>query len=178
VSALGLAVKTGVAKAVALEALEHLHGVAGRMQLAGHTNAGAPVFVDFAHTPDGLEKLLRGVRPHTMGRIIIVFGCGGDRDPDKRPKMGAIADKLADVVIVTDDNPRTEIPADIRAAVLAGCPGAREIADRSAAIKYGISQLQKNDCLVIAGKGHETGQIIGDKTIPFSDVAVAREALL
>ncbi len=177
VTALGLAVKTGVEKQVALEALAQLRGVSGRMQLAGHTHMGAPVFVDFAHTPDGLEKLLRGVRPHTMGRIIIVFGCGGDRDPDKRPKMGKIADKLADLVIVTDDNPRTERPADIRAAVLAGCPGAREIAERGEAIKYGISRLQKNDCLVIAGKGHETGQIIGNKTIPFSDIAVAREAL-
>ncbi len=178
VSALGLAVKSGVDKDVALEALEHLRGVAGRMELAGRTDAGAPVFVDFAHTPDGLEKLLRGVRPHTMGRIIVVLGCGGDRDPDKRPKMGAIAKKLADMVIVTDDNPRSEIPADIRKAVLAGNPDAKEIADRAEAINYGISLLQKHDCLVIAGKGHETGQIIGGKTVPFNDVAVAREALV
>ncbi len=177
VCALGLAVKTGVGKDIALKALEHLHGVAGRMQLAGRTQMGAPVFVDFAHTPDGLEKLLRGVRPHTMGRIIIVFGCGGDRDPDKRPKMGAVAQKLADLVIVTDDNPRTEVPARIRGAVKAGCPGAQEIADRGEAIAHAISLLQKNDCLVIAGKGHETGQIIGDKTVPFSDVDVARAVL-
>jgi len=147
------------------------------MELTGRTDAGAPVFVDFAHTPDGLEKLLRGVRPHTMGRIIVVFGCGGDRDPDKRPKMGAVAGKLADMVIVTDDNPRSEVPADIRKAVLAGCPDAQEIAGRAEAIAHGISLLQKNDCLVIAGKGHETGQIIGGETIPFSDVAVAREVL-
>lgn len=177
VSALGLAVKTGVSQAVALEALTKLVGVAGRMELAGRTDAGAPIFVDFAHTPDGLEKLLRGVRPHTMGRIIVVFGCGGDRDPDKRPKMGKIADKLADIVIVTDDNPRTEVAADVRRAVLVGCPNATEIGDRAEAIAHGISLLGHNDCLVIAGKGHEQGQIVGDKIIPFSDVEVARGLL-
>ncbi len=182
VSALGLAVKTGVAKDIALEALTHLVGVAGRMELAGRkgvgsTDAGAPVFVDFAHTPDGLEKLLRGVRPHTMGRIIVVFGCGGDRDPDKRPKMGEIAARLADIAIVTDDNPRTEIPAKIRAAVLIGCPDAQEIGDRAKAIAHGISLLKHDDCLVIAGKGHEQGQIVGDKIIPFSDVQIAKELL-
>ncbi len=177
VSALGLAVKTGVPQDVALAALAHLEGVAGRMELAGRTKMGAPVFVDFAHTPDGLEKLLRGVRPHTMGRIIVVFGCGGDRDPDKRPKMGRIADKLADMVIVTDDNPRTEIPAEIRKAVLVGCPDAAEIGDRTEAIAHGVSLLGKGDCLVIAGKGHEQGQIVGDKVIPFSDVEVARGLL-
>lgn len=177
VSALGLAVKTGVDKDVALEALTHLVGVAGRMELAGRTDMGAPVFVDFAHTPDGLEKLLRGVRPHTMGRIIVVFGCGGDRDPDKRPKMGEIAARLADIAIVTDDNPRSEVPADIRASVLVGCPDAQEIGDRAKAIAHGISLLKSNDCLVIAGKGHEQGQIVGDKIIPFSDVDIARELL-
>ena len=177
VSALGLAVKTGVAKDVALEALTHLVGVAGRMEMAGRTKGGAPVFVDFAHTPDGLEKLLRGVRPHTMGRIIVVFGCGGDRDPDKRPKMGKIAARLADIVIVTDDNPRTEVPADIRAAVLIGCPDAQEVGDRAKAIAHGISLLKQNDCLVIAGKGHEQGQTVGDKIIPFSDVEIARGLL-
>lgn len=177
VSALGLAVATGVDKAIALKALTTLKTVAGRMEKAGATKSGAPVFVDFAHTPDGLEKLLRGVRPHTMGRIIVVFGCGGDRDPDKRPKMGAIAAKLADHVIVTDDNPRTELPADIRAAVLKGCPDAEEIGDRADAIAHAIGLLEPSDCLVIAGKGHESGQIVGKKTIPFSDVDVARKAL-
>jgi len=177
VSALGLAVKTGVAKDVALKALTHLVGVAGRMELAGRTEVGAPVFVDFAHTPDGLEKLLRGVRPHTLGGIIVVFGCGGDRDPDKRPKMGEIAQRLADIAIVTDDNPRSELPADIRAAVLAGCPDAQEIGDRAEAIERGLSLLTQGDCLVIAGKGHEQGQIVGDKIIPFNDVEIAREIL-
>ncbi len=177
VSALGLAVKTGVTKASALQAVAQLTGVAGRMELAGRTTQGAPIFVDFAHTPDGLEKLLRGVRPHTMGRIIVVFGCGGDRDPDKRPKMGAVAAQLADIAIVTDDNPRTEVPADIRAAVLGGCPDALEIGDRADAIAHGISLLNQNDCLVIAGKGHEQGQTVGDKIIPFSDVEIAKDLL-
>ena len=177
VSALGLAVATGVEKETALAALAHLKTVAGRMEKAGEARNGAPVFVDFAHTPDGLEKLLRGVRPHTMGRIVVVFGCGGDRDPDKRPKMGAIAAKLADHVIVTDDNPRTENPADIRAAVLKGCPDADEISDRAEAIAKAISMLGPKDCLVIAGKGHESGQIIGDQIIPFSDVSEAKKAL-
>ncbi|HFB54318.1 MAG TPA: UDP-N-acetylmuramoyl-L-alanyl-D-glutamate--2,6-diaminopimelate ligase, partial [Hellea balneolensis] len=161
----------------ALEALAHISGVAGRMETAGECANGAPVFVDFAHTPDGLEKLLRGLRPHTHGKIILVFGCGGDRDPDKRQKMGAIAAKLADTIIVTDDNPRTEDPAYIRASVLKGCPDAYESDDRAKAIELGLGLLAKNDCLVIAGKGHETGQIIGTKTIPFSDVAVVRELL-
>ncbi len=177
VSALGLAVKTGVDPKTAIEALASLRGVAGRMEKAGISKAGAPVFIDFAHTPDGLEKLLRGVRPHTLGKIIVVFGCGGDRDPDKRAKMGKIAAHLADVAIVTDDNPRSENPASIRAAVMKGCPQAMEVADRAEAIWHGISLLEKNDCLVIAGKGHETGQIIGDQTIPFNDVAVAKSRL-
>lgn len=177
VSAAGLAIKTGVAPDVAFRALEGLTGVNGRMERAGMTAAGAPVFVDFAHTPDGLEKLLRGVRPHTMGRIVVVFGCGGDRDPDKRRKMGAIAAKLADEIIVTDDNPRTENAADVRRAVMAGCPNATEIGDRAQAIGAGVAMLSKGDCLVIAGKGHESGQIVGTKVIPFKDVDVAKTAL-
>lgn len=176
VAALGLAMKTSVNKNKAIEALNHLKGVAGRLELAG-TKDGAPVYVDFAHTEDGLDKLLRSVRPHTMGDIVIVFGCGGDRDPDKRAKMGAVAAKLADKVIVTDDNPRTEDAATIRQAVLKGCPDATEIGDRALAISEGIRRLGPKDCLVIAGKGHEQGQIVGDKVIPFSDVDVAREWL-
>jgi len=176
VAALGLAMKTGVHKNKAIEALGHLKGVAGRLELAGIKH-GAPVYVDFAHTEDGLDKLLRSVRPHTMGDIVIVFGCGGDRDPDKRAKMGAVAAKLADQVIVTDDNPRTEDAASIRKAVLVGCPDATEIGDRALAISEGIRRLGPKDCLVIAGKGHEQGQIVGDQVIPFSDVDVAREWL-
>ena len=176
VAALGLAMKTGVDVEQAVEALGHLKGVAGRLELAGVKN-GAPVYVDFAHTEDGLNKLLRSVRPHTAGEIIIAFGCGGDRDPDKRPKMGRVAAKLADQVIVTDDNPRTEAAALIRKAVLTGCPNATEIGDRAEAIAEGIRRLNPEDCLVIAGKGHEQGQIVGTKVIPFSDVDVAREHL-
>ncbi len=177
ISALGLAIATGVAQDTAVAALGQLYGVAGRMERAGEHPNGAPVFVDFAHTEDGLEKLLRSVRPHTMGKIVIVFGCGGDRDPDKRAKMGRAAAKLADEVIVTDDNPRTEDAASIRKAVLAGCPGATEIGDRARAIAEGLARLGPHDCLVIAGKGHEQGQIIGDQIIPFSDVSVARRAI-
>jgi len=177
VSAAGLAIATGVSPKDAFAALENLTGVDGRMDRVGLTTEGAPIFVDFAHTPDGLEKLLRGVRPHTQGRIIVVFGCGGDRDPDKRPKMGGIAHKLADVQIVTDDNPRTENAAGIRKAVMAGCPDATEIGDREAAIAAGIDMLDKGDCLVIAGKGHESVQIVGDKVIPFKDAYVTRRLL-
>lgn len=176
VAALGLAMKTGVDEMKAVEALEHLKGVAGRLELAG-VKDGAPVYVDFAHTEDGLDKLLRSVRPHTAGDIVIVFGCGGDRDPDKREKMGRVAAKLADQVIVTDDNPRTEDAALIRQAVLKGCPDAKEIGDRALAIAEGINRLGPKDCLVIAGKGHEQGQIVGSTVIPFSDVDVARELL-
>ena len=177
IAALGLAMVTGVKTQTALEALEHLTGVAGRMERAGQTKEGAPIFVDFAHTEDGLDKLLRSVRPHTMGKIILAFGCGGDRDPDKRPKMGRVAAKLADDVIVTDDNPRTEDAATVRKAVLSGCPNATEIGDRAAAIRAGIEKLGANDCLVIAGKGHEQGQIVGTKVIPFSDVKQVQAAL-
>ena len=177
VAALGLAMVTGVETDKALDALENLTGVAGRMERAGQTHDGAPIFVDFAHTEDGLDKLLRSVRPHTRGKIIVAFGCGGDRDPDKRAKMGAAAAKLADEVIVTDDNPRTEVPELIRKAVLVGCPDAIEIGDRALAIREGIKRLGPNDCLVIAGKGHEQGQIIGMKVIPFSDVEQVKLAL-
>lgn len=177
VAALGLARETGVATQTAIDALGQLTGVAGRLEMAGRTKEGAPILVDFAHTEDGLDKLLRSVRPHTMGRLVIVFGCGGDRDPVKRPKMGAMAAKLADHVIVTDDNPRTESAADIRKAVLTGCPEAEEFGDRAAAIRHGIALLGPKDCLVIAGKGHEQGQIVGNNVIPFSDVKQAQAAL-
>ena len=177
ISALGLAMVTGVETDAAIDALTKLHGVAGRMERAGQTKGGAPIFVDFAHTEDGLDKLLRSVRPHTMGEIVIVFGCGGDRDPDKRAKMGAVASRLADKVIVTDDNPRAEDAALIRKAVLKGCLGAAEIGDRAAAIAAGIDMLGDKDCLVIAGKGHEQGQIVGTTVIPFSDVDVAKNLL-
>jgi UDP-N-acetylmuramoyl-L-alanyl-D-glutamate--2,6-diaminopimelate ligase len=135
------------------------------------------VFVDYAHTPDGLDVLLRAARPHAPGRIIAVFGCGGDRDTDKRAKMGAIAARQADIVIVTDDNPRSEDPAAIRKQIMAGAPDAREIGDRGAAIREAAAMLKPGDALMIAGKGHETGQIVKGVTHPFSDQDVAREAL-
>lgn len=177
VTALGLAIATGVSVDVALDAMARMTGVSGRLEIAGNTHNGAPVFVDFAHTEDGISKLLRSVRPHVEGKLRIVFGCGGDRDPDKRSKMGAAACKYADDVIVTDDNPRTEVPADIRAEVLRGCQGATEIGDRRDAIAEGIRRLHPGDCLVVAGKGHEEGQIVGDRVIPFNDVTVVQELL-
>lgn len=177
VTALGLALSTGVPKAVALSALETLSGVAGRLEMAGRKANGAPIFIDFAHTEDGLSKLLRSVRPHVEGQLRVVFGCGGDRDPDKRAKMGAMAARHADDAIVTDDNPRSEVPAAIRAAVMQGCPDATEIGDRRAAIAEGIARLEAGDCLVVAGKGHEQGQIVGDTVIPFNDVTVVQDLL-
>jgi UDP-N-acetylmuramoyl-L-alanyl-D-glutamate--2,6-diaminopimelate ligase len=151
--------------------------VAGRLERAAVTANGAPIFVDFAHTEDGLSKLLRSVRPHVEGQLRVVFGCGGDQDAAKRAKMGAAACKFADDVIVTDDNPRSENPAAIRAEVLTGCTDATEIGDRRAAIAEGLSRLQPGDCLVVAGKGHEQGQIVGDTVISFNDVTVVQELL-
>ncbi len=177
IQALGLALATGVDPAVALQALAGLKGVRGRMEHVGSTPDGAPVFVDYAHTPDGLDQLLRALRPHTRGRVAVVFGCGGDRDPGKRPLMGAVAARLADRVVVTDDNPRSEDPASIRQAVLAGAVGALEAPDRAEAIAIAARGLAEGDSLVIAGKGHETGQIIGARIIPFDDAVEARRVL-
>jgi UDP-N-acetylmuramoyl-L-alanyl-D-glutamate--2,6-diaminopimelate ligase len=131
--------------------------------------SGAPVYVDYAHTPDALETVLIALRPHVRGKLHVIFGCGGDRDKGKRPLMGAAAAKYADAVIVTDDNPRTENAAQIRREALTGCPGAREIGDRAKAIRAGIARLQTGDVLVIAGKGHERGQIAGNEVRPFLD---------
>ena len=161
----------------AVDALEHLHGARGRLERVAVHPSGAPVYVDYAHTPDALRTVLSAVRAHTRGRLIVVFGCGGDRDPGKRPEMGRAAYDLADRVIVTDDNPRSEDPATIRAAALAAAPGAEEIGDRRAAILAAVADLAAGDLLVIAGKGHETGQIIGDRRRPFDDAAEARAAV-
>ena len=138
--------------------------------------SGAPAFVDYAHKPEALAKALEALRPHTRARLVVVFGCGGDRDAGKRPLMGEIAARLADVVVVTDDNPRTEDAAAIRAAVLAGAPGAVEIGDREAAIRSAFGGLGEGDTLLVAGKGHETYQIVGDRTLPFDDAEVLRDA--
>ncbi len=166
--AAGLAIVTGGAPASVFHALEHLTGAPGRLEKIA-TYHNAPIFVDYAHKPDALEKVLLAARPLTHGRLILVFGCGGDRDQGKRPIMGEIAARLADIVIITDDNPRSEDPALIRKAILAATPGASEIGDRANAIAAAIALLQDGDALIIAGKGHETGQIIGTRTLPFSD---------
>ena len=158
----------------ALDHLATLHGVRGRLELAARLPNGAAVYVDYAHTPDALERLLTALRPHTTGRLHVVFGAGGDRDRGKRPLMGAAAARLADVAIVTDDNPRSENSAAIRAAVLAACPGGREIGDRERAIAEALNGLAPGDVLAVAGKGHEQGQTIGDAVIPFDDVDVVR----
>ena len=157
-------------------ALEHLVGVPGRMERIGEARGGL-CLVDYAHKPEALESVLTALRPFATGRLVCVFGCGGDRDRGKRPLMGAIAARLADAVIVTDDNPRSEDPAAIRAAILAAAPGAQEIADRAAAIRAGVHALRAGDVLVVAGKGHETGQIVGDRVLPFSDHDVVRAAI-
>ena len=146
-----------------------IHGAKGRLELVAQTKSGAAVYVDYAHTPDALENVLKALRPHTSGKLHVLFGCGGNRDKGKRPIMGALAAELADVVYVTDDNPRFEEADEIRAEIMAACPNAYEIAGRSLAIKTAIDNLQQGDILVLAGKGHESGQYIKDEVIPFSD---------
>ncbi|TPL90621.1 UDP-N-acetylmuramoyl-L-alanyl-D-glutamate--2,6-diaminopimelate ligase [Mesorhizobium sp. B2-3-13] len=173
----GLAISTGTPVAKALAALEKLKGAPGRLDLVGTTASGAPVYVDYAHKPDALENVLSSVRPFTTGRVMVVFGCGGDRDRGKRPIMGEIATRLADVVIVTDDNPRSEVPETIRAAILAAAPGAIEIGDRRKAIHEAVGMLHAGDTLIVAGKGHEEGQTIGSETLHFSDHEEVRAAL-
>ncbi len=175
--ALGLGLTTGVDLDTALSALEHLEGAPGRMQLVGAGGAGGVAYVDYAHTPDGLATVLGALRPHTLGRLIVVFGAGGDRDRGKRPIMGRIAGELADVAIVTDDNPRSEDPAAIRAEVRAGSSALKEISDRRAAIRAAVTLLGEGDVLVVAGKGHEQGQIIAGVTHPFDDVVETQLAL-
>jgi UDP-N-acetylmuramoyl-L-alanyl-D-glutamate--2,6-diaminopimelate ligase len=170
--AAALAEATGMAGA--LDLLPQLTGVRGRMELAARLANGAVVYVDYAHTPDALERLLTALRPHAAGRLHVVFGAGGDRDRGKRPLMGAVAARFADVAIVTDDNPRSEAPEAIRAAVLAGCPGGRDGGARAAAIAAALEGLRPGDVLAVAGKGHEQGQTIGGVTLPFDDVETVR----
>jgi UDP-N-acetylmuramoyl-L-alanyl-D-glutamate--2,6-diaminopimelate ligase len=160
-----------------IEALEKLKNVPGRLQLVPGHPKGAAIYVDYAHTPDALENILKALRPHTSGKLVCVFGCGGDRDKAKRPVMGAIANTYADSLIVTDDNPRSENPADIRAEILAATSGAQEIGDRREAIRKTIHALEAGDVLVIAGKGHEQGQIFATRTDHFDDVEEARAAI-
>ena len=174
--AAGLAIGTGSEPAAVLAALEHLEGAKGRLEQVGEHN-GAPIFVDYAHKPDALAKALQALRPYAKRKLVVIFGAGGDRDAGKRPLMGAIAADNADQVIVTDDNPRSENPETIRAAILAAAKNATDIGDRADAIRTGISALQQGDVLLIAGKGHETGQIVGDKVLPFSDHEAVAAAL-
>jgi UDP-N-acetylmuramoyl-L-alanyl-D-glutamate--2,6-diaminopimelate ligase len=182
--ALGLVVATGGDLGKTVQGLEKLSGVPGRLQFIGRTKTGGSVFVDYAHKPDALSNVLQGLRPHVAAhegaKLGVVFGCGGNRDKGKRPMMGEIAQALADWVIVTDDNPRREAPAVIRSEILAACKAGSnlsEIGDRGKAIAEAVSKLKNNDVLVIAGKGHEPGQIIGDKVLPFDDAEVARQAM-
>jgi UDP-N-acetylmuramoyl-L-alanyl-D-glutamate--2,6-diaminopimelate ligase len=174
--AAGLAIGTGSAPEAVFPSLEHIEGAKGRLEQVGEHN-GAPIFVDYAHKPDALAKALQALRPYARRKLVVIFGAGGDRDAGKRPLMGAIAIENADSVIVTDDNPRSENPEAIRAAILGAAKGAKDIGDRAEAIRTGIAGLEPGDALLIAGKGHETGQIVGDKTLPFSDHDAVAAAL-
>ena len=176
--AAGLAMASGVTLDQALAAIAGLRGVPGRVELVARHASGAPVYVDYAHKPGALEAVLAALRPLASGRLVVVFGCGGDRDRAKRPIMGRVAASHADRALVTDDNPRSEDAADIRRQVLAGCPEAMEIGDRTEAIAAAVAGLEAGDVLVIAGKGHESGQIVGDQVIPFDDAQVARAAVV
>ncbi|WP_127560431.1 UDP-N-acetylmuramoyl-L-alanyl-D-glutamate--2,6-diaminopimelate ligase [Nioella ostreopsis] len=176
-TAAGLVIGAGEEPAEVFAVLQQVQGVRGRMQLAATRENGAPVYVDYSHTPDSIETALKALRPHVMGRLVIVFGAGGDRDRGKRPLMGRAAAENADVLIVTDDNPRSEDPAAIRAEVMAGCPEATNVGDRAEAILRGVDALGPGDALLIAGKGHETGQQVGDVIYPFDDVEQASVAV-
>ena len=174
--AAGFAIATGGNPGAVFAALEQLEGAKGRLERVGSRH-GAQIFVDYAHKPDALAKALEALRPYASGRLVVVFGAGGDRDRGKRPLMGAAAAAKADRVIVTDDNPRSEDAATIRASIIAAASGAAEVADRREAIRHAIAELRPGDVLLIAGKGHETGQIVGDRVIPFSDHEAVATAL-
>ncbi|MEZ5709578.1 MAG: UDP-N-acetylmuramoyl-L-alanyl-D-glutamate--2,6-diaminopimelate ligase [Blastomonas sp.] len=174
-TAAGLVLATGGEIGSVLDHLGRLQPVRGRLERAVICRSGAPVYVDYAHTPDGLKAAIDALRPHVKGRLITVFGAGGDRDTGKRPEMGSVASALSDLVIVTDDNPRSEDPVAIRAAIMAAAPDALEIGDRRKAIAHAIGIAESDDIVLLAGKGHEQGQIIGDRVLPFDDVEVARE---
>jgi UDP-N-acetylmuramoyl-L-alanyl-D-glutamate--2,6-diaminopimelate ligase len=175
--AAGLAIATGATADTVLPLLAMLHGARGRLDLAGAARGGAPIFIDYAHTPDALAKALDALRPYVGNRLVVVFGCGGDRDKGKRPEMGRVAVEKADLAIVTDDNPRSEQPAEIRRQILAAAPGALEIGDRASAIAEAVAKLGRGDVLLVAGKGHETGQTVGTTVIPFSDHDAVETAL-
>ena len=175
--AAGLVMASGWDARDVLPLLQKLEGAKGRLEHVGTTASSAPIFVDYAHTPDALANALAALKPYARHELVVVFGCGGDRDRGKRPQMGAVAANAADRVIVTDDNPRSEESAAIRAEILAACPGAQEIGDRGQAIRVAIAELSEGDVLLVAGKGHEAGQIVGDRIIPFTDHAAVAAAL-
>lgn len=175
--AAGLVIATGGEEALVLHALESLKGAKGRLELVAHSAKGAPIFVDYAHTPDALEKAILALRPYVKRKLAVVFGAGGDRDKGKRPQMGAIAARHADIPYVTDDNPRSEDPAVIRAAIMAACPGGIDIGDRALAIRTAVDALEEGDILLVAGKGHEPGQTVGGKVLPFSDHDAVKAAV-
>ena len=174
-TAAGLVLATGGMWDSIFSAMQRVAPVRGRLERAVISRAGVPVYIDYAHTPDALEAAIAALRPHVEGRLITVFGAGGDRDQGKRPEMGAVATRMSDIVIVTDDNPRSEDPAAIRSAIMAGAPGATEVGGRREAIAEAIRIARDGDIVLVAGKGHETGQIIGDRVLPFDDALVARE---
>ncbi|MCL6728939.1 UDP-N-acetylmuramoyl-L-alanyl-D-glutamate--2,6-diaminopimelate ligase [Sphingomonas hankyongi] len=174
-TAAGLALATAGKWDAVFSAMQRVAPVRGRLERAVITSAGAPIYIDYAHTADALDAAIGALRPHVEGRLITVFGAGGDRDQGKRPEMGAVATRMSDIVIVTDDNPRSEDPAEIRAAILAGAPGALEVGGRREAIAEAVRRARAGDIVLVAGKGHETGQIVGDRVLPFDDALVARE---
>ncbi len=176
--AAALVMATGYKAKEVLPLLERLQGAKGRLDLVGHHESGAAIFVDYSHTPTALKVALETLRPYVQSKLVVVFGAGGDRDKGKRPQMGKIAVEYADIAIVTDDNPRNEDPAQIRREILKSAPGAMEIGDRGAAIAYGIGQLKQGDILLVAGKGHESGQIVGNQVLPFSDHDVVQACLI
>ena len=175
--ALGLTIACGDDPEKIIDLLPQLRSPPGRLELIGITPKGAAVYIDYAHTPDALMSLLVALRPHTRGKLSIVFGCGGDRDKSKRPQMGAIANDLADRIYITDDNPRSELPSAIRDNILAKCPNGKEIGNRAKAIRCAIIELLPDDVLVIAGKGHETSQVLDKQVLPFKDADIARAAI-
>lgn len=172
--AAGVVLSTGGTINTVIDHVQRVQPVRGRLERAVITKAGAPIYVDYAHTPDALRAAIDALRPHVKGRLITIFGAGGDRDTGKRPEMGKVAVDMSDIVIVTDDNPRKEQPSAIRADIMAGASGATEVGDRREAIAHAIGLARAEDIILLAGKGHEQGQIIGDRTIPFDDVEVAR----
>jgi UDP-N-acetylmuramoyl-L-alanyl-D-glutamate--2,6-diaminopimelate ligase len=174
-TAAGLVLATGGNWDATFSAMQRVAPVRGRLERAVISRGGVPVYIDYAHTPDALEAAIAALRPHVEGRLITVFGAGGDRDQGKRPEMGAVASRMSDIVIVTDDNPRSEDPALIRSAIMAAAPSATEVAGRREAIAQAIRIAREGDIILVAGKGHETGQIIGDRVLPFDDALVARE---